>query len=217
MKQWRTWRSDLERYVDAVDEKLKEEMNLVKDQKEEITERKFAELGGTRFSKAKDLMTLLLKKTSGSAQNLIKSCPPDNGFEAWRRMNAFYEPTLAVRESEVMADFAFLCRRQAKDIHDLRRLLLEMDEKSRRYEEVVGKPPDDMHAKSILTAILDADTRKHTIAQQALSFPFEDSLKRVQELINAVGAGVSPQKGDLTAVNEDQYWAPCISSIGMLE
>ena len=37
-------------------------------------------------------------------------------------------------------------------MRDLRQLVIELEEKRKRVQEVLGKPPDEMHAKSILAA-----------------------------------------------------------------
>ena len=192
----------MELYVEAADENLKADMELVKQETEAINESKLNELGGSDFTKGKELFTLLLTKTSGDAEQLVKASPPDNGLEAWRRLHAFYDPTLAIQESEVSAGLTLMCRKPAKDVHELRKLLVEMESKRRRYEEVTGKAPDDAHLKSILAAILDTDTRKHTVIQQGISSSYEDLKRKVQEFVNAVSLCNPSSRGEIAAVVE---------------
>ncbi|MDA8582756.1 hypothetical protein N9L68_00955 [bacterium] len=207
VKQWRIWRDAVERYVDAADEHLRKQMDPVKTVKVAITEESFKMLGGTDFSKGKQLMTLLMAKTSSDAQTLVIGSPEDNGWEAWRRLHSFFELTLAVRESEVSADFSLMCRKPAKDTNELRKMMIEMQDKIRKFKEVVGKPPDEMHEKSILTAILDPETRKHTVSQQNMSVPLIDLKQKIEEFVNAVGAGQRTCRHEVSALVEDQSWS----------
>ena len=101
--------SSVETYVGAIDRILRLEMDLVKAVEETISRSKFEGLGGSEFQKGKELMTLLKSRLSkGDAETLVNASPEENGWEAWRRLNAFYDPTLAVKESEVTADFSLM-------------------------------------------------------------------------------------------------------------
>ena len=72
------------------------------------------------------------------------------------------------------AAFSAMCKTQAKDVTELRTLLLELDEKKKAFEEIVGSPPQDLHAKSVLAGMLDAETRRHTINDQGAGVTFEE-------------------------------------------
>ena len=76
--------------------------------------------------------------TSGEAKKVVCSAPNRNGWEAWRKLHLQYEPQLVMREAVVMAAFANMVAKRAKNPSESKALLTELDERARRVEEVAG-------------------------------------------------------------------------------
>ena len=86
--------------------------------------------------------------------------PEGNGLEAWRLLHAQCEPSVGMKEAQVMQSFTGLITHRAKNLKESRKLIAEMDQRARRVAEVTGKPVEVRHAKSVLTGIIDLETSK---------------------------------------------------------
>eukprot|EP00973_Karenia_brevis_P019792 2713926-Karenia_brevis.AAC.1 len=60
------------------------------------------------------------------------------------------EPNLAVREAQVMAQFTGMIHKRAKNPQETKAIMMEMEERARRVEEVTKQAPDDRHTMSVL-------------------------------------------------------------------
>jgi len=82
----------------------------------------------------------LKTKTTGEAKKVVTSVSHRNGWEAWRKLHLQFEPALVMREAVVMASFTNMVSRRAKTPQEAKALLLELDERAKRVEEVRGRP-----------------------------------------------------------------------------
>ena len=73
-----------------------------------------------------------------------------------------------MREAQAMAQFTGMVNRRAKNPAETRALMLELEERAQRVEEMTEQPPDERHTMSIIMGILDSETLKHTIHFQGL-------------------------------------------------
>ena len=62
-----------------------------------------------------------------------------------------------------MSQFTGMVDRRAKTPTETRSMMLELEERARRVEEMTETPPDDRHVMSVIMGILDSETLKHTI------------------------------------------------------
>ena len=92
----------------------------------------------------------------------------NNGWNAWRRLHQHFEPSLVIHEAHAMAQFSGMVSRRAKNPSETRAMILELEERSRRIEEMTGQPPEERHTMSIVMGILDLETLKHTTQFQGL-------------------------------------------------
>ena len=120
-------------------------------------------------------------------------------------MNAHYAPELAIREAQVTTEFSLMCKKQAKDVSELRHLMVELEDKKRKVIEIVGEAPNDLHAKSILVGMLDPDTRKHLAKYQGAGVTYGELAHHVLEFINVVGVACAPRNQQIDAVEEKQF------------
>ena len=192
LQHWRRWKSDVEGYMMAVDADAARDLHacsLIVDYAID-EQQKFTDAGGRGdFSKGQQIWMLIKQKVSGEALRALLGGPEGNGWEGWRRLHRHYEPSIGVRKGQVAAEFSTMCSKPAKDAAELRKLLMEYDERRKRFTDICGQAPEEWHGKSVLTSILDPDTRRHTAGYQ--SGGYEEFRLKVQEFINATSIDVS--------------------------
>merc|ERR1712086_130626 len=79
-----------------------------------------------------------------------------NGWEAWRKLHLQYEPQLVMRGAVVMSQFTNMVTKRAKSPQETKALLLELDERARRVEEVTGDAIGNSHRMSVVMGLIDA-------------------------------------------------------------
>jgi len=205
VKDWRRWKADVESYAESVDPEVGLSMKKVKGLAGAVTEVSYQMAGATAeyIRGGQQLWALLKAKTGGEPNRTVLSGEEGNGWEAWRRLHLSCEPSLAVRAGQAAAEFSLMCSRQAKDTTELRRMLLEFDERKKKFLEICEKEPDQWHSKSVLAAMLDPETRRHTATAQTDSY--EDFRLKVQEFVNitSLGAG-GTTKMDIGAIQQEE-------------
>ena len=117
------------------------------------------------------------KHTAGDARKIVSSISDRNGWEAWRKLHLQFEPALVMREAVVMAQFTSMVNKRAKTPAKTKTLLVELEERAKRVEEITGERIDNRHMMSVIMGILDSETMKHT-AQHQGSKVKADVLKR---------------------------------------
>ena len=104
----------------------------------------------------------LKRYTTGEARKVVSSAPNRNGWEAWRTLHLQFEPALVMREAVAMANFTNMVSRRAKTPGGSKQLLLEIDERAKRVEEVAGEPIENRHRMSVVMGVIDSENMKHT-------------------------------------------------------
>ena len=88
-----------------------------------------------RFHK-EELFRFIKLYTGEQPHRSIECIKEDNGFEADRQLDLQCQPSVSVREGHIMNAFTGLVATRAKTPKDTRRLLLELDQRAKRVEEV---------------------------------------------------------------------------------
>ena len=60
---------------------------------------------GEWWNRRRKLATFLNKYTSGEAERIVTGVKGNNGWEMWRRLCYNYDPNLAVKDAQLMAEF----------------------------------------------------------------------------------------------------------------
>ena len=130
----------------------------------------------------------------------------DNGWEMWRKLSAMYEPNLVVKQAQYMAQFTGMVNKKAKNMRETRAFLMEMEEKAKKVEEVLGKPIEAGHAASVIAGILDSETLKHILQTPGIMTKPTDMKRRAMEFIVMMSDGEDkdPKKKDLGSLDEDK-------------
>jgi len=112
------------------------------------------------------LWRFLKKYTAGDARKIVSSVSDRNGWEAWRKLHLQFEPALVMREAVVMAQFTSMVNKRANTPAETKTLLVELDERAKRFEGITGGRIDNRHTMSVAMGILDSETMKHTVQRQ---------------------------------------------------
>ena len=70
-------------------------------------------------------------------------------FEAWRQVHLQFEPKLMVRQGQVLADFAAMVTRPAKNRNETSDLTMKMDRKLKEIRDLTEVNVSDIHAKGL--------------------------------------------------------------------
>jgi len=134
--EWKQWKSDVEDYCQEHFDGMKELLEKVRKIETEITEEYFEFEAGDWWSKGEMLWRFLKKYTGGEARKVVTGVRKDNGWEAWRKLHLQFEPGLVMREAQVMSQFTGMVNRSAKNPAETRMLMVELEEKAKRVEEI---------------------------------------------------------------------------------
>ena len=71
-------------------------------------------------------------------------------------------------------------------------MMLELEERAQRIEEMTEQAPEERHTMSIIMGILDIETLKHTTNFQGLKKSVTELKRKVMEFVNLT----MPSKGE---------------------
>ena len=205
-KEWKRWKIDIEDYAEASIPHLKEALKVVKVEGEgEYNEHWFEGKGiPPKTADLKQAVWRMLKtftEPGSEDRRVVEGTLHDDGWTAWRHLHGHYEPTLMVREGQVLADLATMATRTAKNPSETKKFMLDLEDRIRKVIEIVGRAPGDMHCKSIVLGFLDVETNRHCGINVGASVPYHELKTRVLQYTKAVGAKNS-DKMDVSAVKQ---------------
>jgi hypothetical protein len=189
---WKKWKGDIEEYLEELVPGFKDMLEKVKKSEEEVDQSWFNDVDDLWWDYADQLWRLLRRYSEGEARRVIMSVGNDNGWDAWRKLHQQFEPSVVMREAQAMAQFTGMVNRRAKNPAETKALMLELDERARRVEEMTEAAPDDRHVMSVIMGILDSETLKHTIHFQGMKKSVSELKRKVLEFVNLT----APSKGD---------------------
>ena len=99
-------------------------------------------------------------------------------------MHQQFEPALVMREAVVMAQFASMVNKRAKTPAETKTLLVELEERAKRVEDITGERIDNRHMMSVIMGILDSETMKHTAQHQGTKVKADVLKRKVVEFAN---------------------------------
>ena len=87
-----------------------------------------------------------------------------------------------MREAQVMAQYAGMVAKRAKNTTETKTLMVELEEKARKVEEVTGQITDSKHAMSVI--VIDTETLKHTAQCQGATADVDVLKRKIIEFVN---------------------------------
>ena len=152
----------------------------------------------------------------------IVEATPDDGWNAWRKLCQYFNPSLASMEGRAWGELGLLSQNTAKTPEETKRLINELSLKIRRVEDISGETVVDTHAKSILLTFMDPLTRQHTATFHGKQSGYEKLKQECLQFINNAGGADPMQLGSVQnpVQNEDEavggswYYDEGLLSIG---
>lgn len=108
----------------------------------------------------------------------------DNGWEAWRKLHESCEPVDVMREAWAMSRFTTMVNKRAKNFAETRSLMIELEDRARKIEDITGKRVDDRHAMGVIVSVVDMGAMKHTAAYQGAGADIDLLKRKIQEFVN---------------------------------
>lgn len=151
---WMRWKIDLEEYAEASMNGLKEALKAVKAEEGFYDQNWFEDPGiKPQLADMKQELWRMLKtyiEPGSEGITVVEGTPLDDGWTAWCKLHEHFEPCLAVREGQVLAELSAMANKSAKTPSETKRFILDLGDKIRKVTDIVGRGPDDMRCKSIV-------------------------------------------------------------------
>ena len=197
---WRRWKDEVLDYCDEVFDGMKDKLEMVRKEAKEIPKEKMEE---EWWGRGETLAKFLKKYAGGDAYRVVMAVGGDYGWEMWRKINNTYEPNMAVKQAQTMSQFTSMVNKRAKNLQETKALIMELEEKQKIVEEVLGEGLGEGHAASVIMGVLDQETMKY-VSQDPLVMSNPRELKRkALEFVNMmVGPEDSSKKGFATSLDE---------------
>ena len=113
-----------------------------------------------------------------------------------------------MREAVVMDQFTSMAIKRAKNPSETKTLLVELEEKAKKVEEITGERIYNRHMMSVIMGILDIETLKHTAQSQGSKVKADILKRKVIEFANLMSIGKSgPDAMDIGRVERKPRWA----------
>ena len=159
--QWRTWKSEVEDYTEETMPGIHKYLEQATNEDEEVSEVDWDE---EPWNQCEMIWRFLKRYTTGEAKKVVTSVSHHNGW----KLHLQFEPALVMREAVVMASFTNIVSRRAKTKtpQEAKALLLELDERAKRIEEVTGEAIENRRRMSAAMGVLDSESMRHTVAFQ---------------------------------------------------
>ena len=104
-------------------------------------------------------------------------------WEVWRRLNKHFEAGVAAREAGVRQAFGNMNNKKSKNPGETQSLMVDLEEKAKKYVEVTGGEPDEEWHKQVLMGFIDQTTNNHTMMYQRE--PLAEYIMKIDEFITA--------------------------------
>ena len=195
---WRAWKRDVLGYFDSITRGMKAYLLEVERNPSYIDEAWVEEQAVARGNWAREdkeqLWRALNSLTVDEPKKIIEATP-DDGWNGWRLLCQYFNPSLASMEGRAWSELGMLAQNTAKSPEETKRLMNELAVRIKNVEDISGEAVADTHAKSILLTFMDPITRQHTVAFHGKQ---SDYMKLKQECLqfinNTVGNGREPMQ-----------------------
>ena len=161
------------------------------------------------YHKAKhELGVYMITKLEDKAKLTAEGAADKNGLEMYRLLHQRYDKVTADAEALMTSDITRMGAHQAKNLEDLRDKLAVLQAKVSSYRKRLGKEPSEDLLGSILTTILDQQTRREFVHIGGILGDYEAMKDKITALADgsssaAMDVGMLAHEGqrDETPVN----------------
>ena len=152
---------------------------------------------------------LLLKTYTAAAstpRSIVMNTKMGYGTLAWQNLFRHFQPALAAREAAAYAEVMSMISKKAKTLGEMRKLMVELEDKVRVCRELCGIEVEKHTLRSVLVGMLDPETRRHTVSEQGMDSSYESLKDAVLRHINHNDNGSAMEIGALHENEEQQDW-----------
>ena len=136
----------------------------------------------------------------------IVAAVPDDGWNAWRRLCQYFNPSLASMEGRAWAELGMMAQNTAKSPDETKRMINELAVRIKQVEDISGEAVAATHAKSILLTFMDAVTRQHTAAFHGRQSDYTKLKQESLQFINNTVVGYPEAKPLGRVGGEEADW-----------
>lgn len=212
-EKWRQWIDEIKDYAEAchpgaraILEKVEKIRNEDADDYWVLKQDEISQTSAKAF--IADIYLLLKTYTvAGSTpRSIVMNTKANHGTMAWHNLFRHFQPTLAAREATAYADVMGMISRKAKTLSEMRKLMVELEDKVRTCRELCGIEVEKHTLRSVLVGMLDPETRRHTVSEQGMDSSYEALKDAVLRHINHNDNGNAMDIGAFHGNEEGQDW-----------
>ena len=200
---FKKWRESFENYCEMVEPGMKMILRKVGNRKEDMDEEKMKGLapGKDINSLKRRLQNALVAYAEGTdeAKKIIDASPED-GIVSWQNLCRCYDIKTDASENILRVEIMGMAAKPGKSLKEVRQLMVELESRRMRLNEVTDAMPEDRSMRAILVGILDDDTRKH-IGDELGEMTYFQARKRVADFITTNLVREHNKKGDQMDLN----------------
>jgi len=194
--EFRPWRENFENYCELVEQGVKEILKKISNGRGRMTETDFRDACGVKSFEEMNrrLSNALLAYTEGEAKRIVKTAGVGNGMQAYQELCRYYDLKTDANENKMLSDLLGMASKPAKNLKEVRQLMVDMEARRAKIEELGGEVPKTKSLRAILIGLLDEETRRH-IGEAIAAMDYHDAKKRVSDYVT-VNLGVGNKKDD---------------------
>ena len=181
-EEFRPWRASFENFCELVDQGVKEILRKIGNQRKALTDDEMKTMCGNMDKDELDrrLHNALVGYTEGEAKRLVESVGARQGLKAYQELCMYYDLKTDASENRLMSDLLGMASKPAKNLQEVRKLMIEMEARKTRLEEMGGEVPRPKSLRAILVGLLDEETRKH-IGDTISGLDYNEAKKKVND------------------------------------
>ena len=157
LSKWRSWSWQFEQYVCAFDAAFRDEFEHVREAKDPVSLPDMSEATKNRSTLLYALLTGLLHERG---LQILKTVGSQNGFEAYRLINADLQPSARTRALALLQ--AINGWPQFAMQHGLTNQLAKLEDAELEYERITSTKLSDDHKMSVLLRCISGPLKQHT-------------------------------------------------------
>ena len=195
---FKRWREGFENYCEMVEPGMKMILRKVGNRKEDMDEEKMKMIapGKDLNSLKRRLQNALVAYAEGTDEaKKIVDATPEDGIASWQNLCRCYDVKTDASENMLRLEIMGMAAKPGKSLKEVRQLMVELESKRMRLNEVTDAMPEDRSMRAILIGILDEDTRKH-IGDVLGEMTYFQARKRVADFITTNLVREHTKKGD---------------------
>jgi hypothetical protein len=190
-EKWRQWIDEIKDYAEACHHGARAVLEKVErirgEEADDFWVLKQDEIGQDNAKTFIADIFLLLKTytvAGSTARSIVMNTKSNQGTMAWQNLFRHFQPALAAREATAYADVMSMISRKAKTLSEMRKLMVELEDKVRKCRELCGIEVEKHTLRSVLVGMLDPETRRHTVSEQGMDSSYEALKDAVLRHIN---------------------------------